>query len=65
MNEQPRPWFGVRDALWLAVIVMAALAWAWDRTRLATEVEKLGPMPPSGVGAANSTTAATGSRQDV
>jgi hypothetical protein len=57
MDEPTRPRFGVRDAVWLAVIALALMGWAWDRNKLAKQVEKLGtstspaaPAAPGGMG---------------
>ena len=45
MDEKPRPWFGLRDVLWLVVLAAVLAAWGFDHGRQARELERLSPPP--------------------
>ena len=46
MDDTPRTWFGIRDLFWLTILAPVLAAWGWDRGRLASRIELLGPVLP-------------------
>lgn len=44
--DNNRPLVGVRDLLWVAVILIAVAAWIWDRSQLAKRLERISPAMP-------------------